>query len=250
MSEGDYRIPTHYRVQPPSAPTTDAGGWDAAIVRALETGHRFLPLAYGAGGALFRGACSGLQAALAEGTLGHYEDRSYHGDLERGLGMYLVSQDMSDAVSASRLWEMPDGYIAVFDSGYFNGELEAGRAAVMGFAEAGVVFRYPLLTRPLPLSRLQWLILPPCWAESLEAWREGRALGEGSGRGGRLAAVPGLLDRCVVLRPGEADRRAFNEALADWCRSAGLVSAASVECRRLPGRLRSTADCEGRGSRR
>lgn len=137
-------------------------GWDPKITRLFDLGQRFLGCEYSEPGWLYRGGASGLKEVLKHGELGHFDGEKSVTRLEHELGIYLVSQDFSDAYSVARFWEAGRGaYIAVFQSRFFNRELYAGRAAVLGFAEPGVVFKYPFLTHPVKLSDINFLIVSP-----------------------------------------------------------------------------------------
>lgn len=144
-------------------------GWDPRIDVLLAQGYRFLGYRFSEPGWLFRGACSGLRDFFISGQFGHYEGDKAVVHMEKELDILLISQDFSDAYGAARLWEkQQDNFIAVFKSVHFNRELQARRAAVMGIAEPGVVFKYPFLTRPLPLSAIDWIIIAPATLESLK----------------------------------------------------------------------------------
>ena len=60
----------------------------------------------------------------------------------------------------ARFWENShDAYIAALRSVDFNAQVKARRAAVLGFAEPGVVFKYPFLTRAPRLFEIEYLIV-------------------------------------------------------------------------------------------
>lgn len=128
-------------------------GWCGAIARLVAGDHAFLPLRYGPSGCLYRGVDSGASALLTAGESGLAAGAHALNRLERELGVVLVSADLSDALSVARLWEAGrDACVIAFDAAHFAHEARAGRAAVLAFAEPGVVFRYPLLALPLPLD--------------------------------------------------------------------------------------------------
>lgn len=178
-------------------------GWAEGIDRLLAGGHRFLDLCYAPGGALFRGMSRGLAEALAAGRFGHFDDPAALSALERELGVVLCSQDLADALAVARPWENPAGVVLVFPSEVFQAEWEARRAAVLGFAEPGVVFRYPFLLRPLAPAELVALVLAPG------------------------TAAPSGLDLPVVSLPASlaGDRRATEAAARTALEARGLAPA-------------------------
>ena len=136
--------------------------WDPKIDRLYHSGHRFLGIEYSEPGWLYRGASNGLNAVLESGLIGHFDGEKSFTRLERELEIYLISQDFSDAYSVTRFWEgNRDAYIAVFKSGCFNREQRMKRASVLAFAEPGIVFKYPFLTRPMKVSEVDYLIMRP-----------------------------------------------------------------------------------------
>ena len=137
-------------------------GWNDRIIQLYSSGYRFLGLRFSESDYLFRGASSGLKDFVVNDYFGHYHgDRSVTA-LEQQLDIYFVTQDLSDAYTVARFWEITnDSFIAVLKSNVFNVELDHGRAAVLGFAEPGVVFKYPFLTRPLSVVEIEYLIISP-----------------------------------------------------------------------------------------
>jgi hypothetical protein len=156
MQQTVYPVKSH--PNPNGAPVES--GWATDIDRVIEKGYRFLDATYTPGGVLFRGMSSGLTAALAAGRCGGFIDDGPLCELERDLGVLFCSQDLSDAVAVSRIWETPDSVVLVFSSDLFVREWAARRAAVLGFAEAGILFRYPFLLRPLELHELTFIVRP------------------------------------------------------------------------------------------
>lgn len=146
-----------------------AAGWDARIVRLVERDFAFLPLAYAGAGCLWRGIDAGLGAAVASGALALNAGSHALAVLERDLDVMLVSQDFSDALAVSRLWDgADDAAIIAFPAARFAHEHACGRAAVLGFADPGVVFRYPFLLAPQPLAAAAAIIVHPRAAAALE----------------------------------------------------------------------------------
>ncbi|MCC7411708.1 MAG: hypothetical protein IT495_08755 [Gammaproteobacteria bacterium] len=134
-------------------------GWAPAVDRLLERGHTFLPLTY-AGGNLYRGMASGVRAGLTAGYFGVNTGDHPLCALERELGVLLVSQDLADALAVARLWESgADAGVLVFPATVFATRWSAGAAAVLGFAEPGVVFRYPFLVGSLACTDTAMLLV-------------------------------------------------------------------------------------------
>lgn len=180
-----------------------ACGWAEEIQALIRQGYCFLDATYEPTGVLFRGVGSGVAAWLEAGDGGPQADVSGRSDFERQLGVMFCSQDASDALAVSRLWEERDAAVLVFEAGVFVREWLAKRAAVMAFAEAGVVFRYPFFSRPLRLQDVLLVIRP---------------------EGGRPAAGAG---REVAL-PASAwgDRSACERSLAAMLQTRGMRAAA------------------------
>ncbi|MFO1435549.1 MAG: hypothetical protein U1F34_04005 [Gammaproteobacteria bacterium] len=119
----------------------------------VQRDYAFLGYRYTPGGVLYRGLRKGLAANIAHGAWLPSVDDGPLAALERELGVFLFSHDLSDALSVSRLWEdNDDAAILVFDAAEFDARWRCGGAAVLGFAEPGVVFRYPFFAEPLALE--------------------------------------------------------------------------------------------------
>lgn len=144
--------------------------WHPAIGRLHLQGHNFLRMNYSPDCALFRGAASGLKDLAVSGVCGHFCGTHSATSMEQELDVLLISQDLSDACTIARFWEIErDNYIAVLDSDRFNSELDQGRAAMLGFAEPGVVFRYPFFCEPFPLDWIRWLFVSPADYHEIQA---------------------------------------------------------------------------------
>ncbi|MCP5202165.1 MAG: hypothetical protein H6977_19375 [Gammaproteobacteria bacterium] len=128
-------------------------GWAQAFARLVERDYAFLPLGYAPPGWLFRGIDRGLAALLAGEPLALNTGEHALAALEREAGVLFVSQDVSDALSVTRLWAAPpDAAILAIPAAAFAAAQADGRAAVLGFADPGVVFRYPAFAAPLAAS--------------------------------------------------------------------------------------------------
>lgn len=135
-------------------------GWSNAINQMIDQRYAFLDLQYHETGYLFRGMSTGLFDALLEQQFWHYagDDRGSH--FEKELNVILVSQDFSDALTVSKLWENnSDACIIIFKSNIFNNALAEKNAAMMATAEPGVVFKYPFLCQPLLLSEIEYIVV-------------------------------------------------------------------------------------------
>ena len=177
-------------------------GWDPAIANLVERDYAFLPLTYADDGYLFRGLDGKLEDSLASGTLGLNAGPHGLAALEREAGVLFVSADLSDALAVSRLWENPAGSaIAVLSAARFADAHAAGRAAVLGFADPGVVFRYPFVIAPWPIEALAGLIVHPARLAGLR---------ETAGPFAPLLTSP------AVVSQGD-QRTVFERALAEHC---------------------------------
>lgn len=135
-------------------------GWVKAINRMIDQRYAFLALKYETNGYLFRGMSSGLFSALLDKQFWHYSGEESGSHFEKELDVLLVSQDFSDALTVSKLWEQKlDACILVLRSEIFNQALAEKKAAMMATAEPGVVFKYPFLTQPLTLDDVEHIIV-------------------------------------------------------------------------------------------
>ena len=126
----------------------------------LNRDYSFLPISYQSPGYLFRGLASGLDMACKTGKLSLNQGEHALAHLERELGVILVSADFADAYSVARLWEsMDDAVIAIISADYFANRYRQHEAATLGFAEPGVVFKYPFLCQDIPLVDIDYFIV-------------------------------------------------------------------------------------------
>ncbi|MDX1607348.1 MAG: hypothetical protein R3202_14240, partial [Candidatus Competibacterales bacterium] len=114
---------------------------------------------------------TGLAAALAAGRFGHFAGRNRMCEVERAMGVWFVSHELSDAVTVSRLHEGPDdGAILVLPAFLFEAERQRRAAAVLAVGDSGIVFRYPLLARPLMIDEPALIVVPQAdrqWPQAL-----------------------------------------------------------------------------------
>lgn len=150
-----------YNTRPGHARRAWRSGWHPKIDELLGLDHGFLGIRYGDSGVLFRGLPCGLAANLDAGRWLPSTDPGPLGSLERQLGVYLLSHDLSDALTVARLWEgREDAAVMVFSAAEFNRRWRNATAAVLGFAEPGMVFRYPFLVEALPVDAVDSIVVP------------------------------------------------------------------------------------------
>ncbi len=158
-----------------SSVEVDDHGWADAINRMIDQRYAFLALEYEDNAYLFRGMSSGLFDTLIDNRFWHYSGDDSGTHFEKELDILLLSQDFSDALTVSKLWEHnDDACIIVFRSEIFNQALKEKKAAMMATAEPGVVFKYPFLTQPLTLDDIEYLIVS---TDLLDAIESGKKLG-------------------------------------------------------------------------
>lgn len=220
-------------------------GWDAQIDRLLAEDYQFLGFRYDGAGCLYRGVSCGLDTALIGRGLGSYDDGRPLARLEAQLGVCLVSHDLPDALSVARLWESgaADAAIYVFAAEVFAEAWEARRAAVLGFAEPGVVFKYPFLVEPPPLDRLALIVVTPALRRRYEG-----LLGEQFIRPEQQplraaleeACASGLWERIVAPEAAavQAGRTQAESAVAGLLAARKLVSAVPQPTEVYPRRSR------------
>lgn len=147
--------------RPRPAASFSTGRWAAPIDRLLSAGYSFLGCRYTDQGVLFRGQETGLSADLATGAFGHFSGGHAMCDVERAMNVFFLSHEISDALTVAALQAgKSDGGILVIRSALFNRELDAYRAAVLAIGDSGLIFRYPLLTRPLTVADIDYLLIP------------------------------------------------------------------------------------------
>jgi len=150
-----------YNTRPAHVRRESRSGWHAKIDELLSLDHSFLGFRYGDAGVLFRGLPSGLAANLACGHWLPSTDPGPLGSLERQLGVFLLSHELSDALTVARLWEgHEDGGVMIFAAAEFDARWQNATAAMLGFAEPGVVFKYPFLVEALPLDAVDTIVVP------------------------------------------------------------------------------------------
>jgi hypothetical protein len=163
---------------------------------------------------------SGLAAGLRGDSLGLFEDSNPHARLEQQLAVYFVSQDLSDAITCARLWEnLDDAGVLVFDTRVFNAACAAGDAAMMQFAEPGVVFNYPVFSTPFSVEQIHSIFVNPNTYETLSAMQ--------------LIAMYPTLD---IVRVETGDRASAERHIYERLVAKGLDKAVTVKTDDYPGR--------------
>lgn len=137
-----------------------AHSWARPVRELLQHGYSFLPERYSNGGYLFRGMRSGARQAIVEQVFGHATGVEEMDCVERAMEVYFLTHEISDAISASALYNTNnnDNAILVIRSDYFNRQLQAYCAAVLAIGDAGVVFRYPFVTMPISMENVDFII--------------------------------------------------------------------------------------------
>jgi hypothetical protein len=152
----------------------DGCGWDIRLEHLLAAGYSFIPGGYSRDGYLFRGMQSGLRSALAGDRFGWFDGTDEMCRVERAMGVYFLTSEVSDAVTVSRLFQHPaDAGIVVVRAALFHDCLEAGEAAVLAVGDGGMVFRYPLLTRPVTRADVACVFTSRAFAPAAAEDREG-----------------------------------------------------------------------------
>ncbi|MCS3902498.1 hypothetical protein J2T55_000502 [Methylohalomonas lacus] len=146
-----------------------ASGWHPTFDRLLGSGHIFMGYHYSAGGLLFRGMPAGAAKALREDRFWHSDFDNPLCQLERDLDVVFCSEVARDALAVARPWEdgREDAAILVFASDCFNQRWQQRSAAALGFADVGMVFKYPCLAEPLRSHDLLAVLAHPALAASM-----------------------------------------------------------------------------------
>ena len=201
----------------------------------LENDYAFLPLSYRAPGFLFRGLDSGINDGIRKGEFALNEGSHSLAALERELGVVLVSADFSDALSVSRLWEgHDDGGILVIPASTFDKHYIQHNAATLGFAEPGVVFKYPFFTNPIPINDIAYLIVHQKQADKLvNAANDARPPVDASNN---PATSGDISDRLIVIDDDNslAKRGNLNEYLNECLANKSVSKATAIQVEKYP----------------
>lgn len=208
--------------------------WDPSINHLLWRDYQFLALRFGPEGYLFRGMSCGLSEALASNRFSFFPDPSPLCALERELGVYLVSHEFPDAFSVARLWEgSHDAGVLVLKASVFHDFWLEKRAAVLGFAEPGVVFKYPLFAAPVALDQVSFVVVHP----ETKRWFVGVL--ENNTVEPRLRESLAAFYRRLIAPESPAmalDRGSFEKAVTHLLAATGVASAIPVSTKCYPRR--------------
>ena len=147
------------------------GDWHTVFGRLLDQGHIFMGQTYTATGVLFRGMPGGLWKMISSRRLWHSETDNPLCRLERDLDVIFCSEVARDALAVARPWEEQDrdAVILIFSGQIFVERWQARTAAMLGFADVGMVFKYPCLAEPLSWSELYGVVVHPDALAALES---------------------------------------------------------------------------------
>jgi hypothetical protein len=151
-ASSDAGVPLLYAPsRPRSVDSQVLAGWDPAIASLHRAGHSFLPCAFSEDGYLYRAIATDARARIAQGSVGFSE--FVPGQLETTYQISFVTHQLSDAITVIRDGRTTsDWCIGVLPAQSFNAAWANGRAAFLAFAEAGHVFRYPIMVGALSIS--------------------------------------------------------------------------------------------------
>lgn len=203
-------------------------GWHPRLDRLRRGGYSYLGYHFSDHGVLFRGMPGGFLAALAEGQFWHGADEAMLCRLERELDVIFCSETARDALAVAKPWQTKrDAAVLVFNSSIFAARWQKRAAAVLGFADVGMVFKYPCLAEPLLLSELSAVLVAP------EIHAEANRLLAGNPEN----AAAGHLDRMLCTLSGQAfdQREEWNSALEMMITTHGFEAAAVETCDIYPG---------------
>ena len=137
-----------------------SGEWTEVIDHLMAAGYDFKPEQFNGDGYLFRGMSCGFLKAFQQQKFEHYSSSAETNRAEQILQIYFVTHNLSDAVTASSLYDNhQDNVVLVFKSSLFNLSLQLGEAAVLNVGDMGVIFRYPFLTQHLALADVDYIIV-------------------------------------------------------------------------------------------
>lgn len=137
-----------------------SGQWTTPIDRLLAARYSFLPFRYSNNGYLFRGMQTGAGNSITNNTFGYFAGDDELCLVEQSMNVFFLTQDISDAITVSRLFECPDdGCIIAIRAKFFNDCLENHSAAVLGIGDGGMVFRYPFITSFLVTNQIDYIFL-------------------------------------------------------------------------------------------
>lgn len=132
------------------------------------------------------------------------------------MNIFFLTHEISDALTVSKLFDGRfDGGIIALRSTVFNDFLQRGEAAVLGIGDAGIVFSYPLLTRSIPESDVEYVFVNSTFIPE-----------------STLAACAS--DKLVTV--SGRTRRAVENDLNEKMQKLGIYAASPVRCETYPAR--------------
>ncbi len=138
-------------------------GWHPSLERLVASGHIFMGQTYPDTGVLFRGLPSGLAQALDQDAFWLSDADNPLCKLERELDVSFCSEVARDALAVARPWEYSarDAVVLIFPAAVFGQRWRERAAATLGFADVGMVFKYPCLAQALTWADLYGLVVHP-----------------------------------------------------------------------------------------
>lgn len=138
-----------------SRPMRDRPAGASTRARLEAADHVVANVGFTGEGVLYRGIVPFTTLGIVSGELTPNGRSHSLCVLENELGVLLVSNELSDAVTVARPFVAGrDAAIAIIPAGAFAWRAAAGEAGVLSFAEPGVVFRYPFLAQSVQFSEL------------------------------------------------------------------------------------------------
>ncbi|MEX2516545.1 MAG: hypothetical protein WD572_06490 [Gammaproteobacteria bacterium] len=153
-------------------------GWHEQFNSLLGQGYEFVGQTFAAGGLLFRGMSCGFSDSLSANCFSLFDDSSPLVSLEHKLEVLMCSEQPRDALAVARPWlpDHEDAAVLVFCSEVFISRWQHRAAAMLAFADAGLVFKYPCLAESLSCADLLGAIVHPQTVEQSTADTTGLVL--------------------------------------------------------------------------
>lgn len=152
--------------------------WHEQFNSLLGQGYEFVGQTFAPGGLLFRGMSCGFNDSLSTNCFSLFDDNSPLVSLEHKLEVLMCSEQPRDALAVARPW-LPgheDAAVLVFRSEVFISRWQQHAAAMLAFADAGLVFKYPCLAESLSCADILGAIVHPHTLEQSTAATTGLAL--------------------------------------------------------------------------
>ncbi len=166
-----------------------SGEWGEVIDHLMAAGYAFKKEQFNVDGFLFRGMDCGLEVALQQQQFGHLSGLADMSRAEQIMQIYFVTHELSDAVTAARLFEIrQDNAVLVFKASLFNYALNLKEAAILEIGDMRVIFRYPFLTAPLTANDLDCIIVKETARHQVQT------------------LCPSLVEKLLVVQEGSRDQ--------------------------------------------